>query len=124
MSSRPLMGPFQVITNGNMASPSITSHVTIVQMMTMISYDISWAGSSPVGLIVAQISNTYSENADGTVRNAGNWTNIPLTLAAVTGNTGVGFIEVPDNTSYAIRLQYTATSGTGTMQAFVKGKVS
>lgn len=123
MSSRPLMGPFQVITDGNM-SISIASQVTIVQMMTMISYDISWVGSSPIGLIVVQISNTYSENADGTVRNAGNWTNVPLTLAAVTGNTGVGFIEVPDNTSYAIRLLYTPTSGTGTMQAFVKGKVS
>lgn len=124
MSSRPQMAPFQVITNGNMASASITSHVTIVQQMTMISYDISWSGSSPIGTAVVQISNTYSENADGSVRSAGNWTNIPLTLAAVTGNTGIGFIEVPDNTSYAIRLLYTKTSGSGTMQAFVKGKVS
>lgn len=124
MSSRPQLAPFQVITDGNMSSASITSEVTIVQKLTMISYDISWSGSSPIGLIVVQLSNTYSINADGSVRSAGNWTNLPLTLSNVTGNTGVGFIEVPDDCAYAMRLLYTRTSGSGTMQAFVNGKVS
>lgn len=124
MSSRPLAKPTSVITNGNMAS-NITSEVTITQMLSMISYDISWAGTAPVGEMSVQFSNSYSKNADGTVRNAGNWTTVPLsTPATVTGATGNGFIDIDVTGAYAVRLVYTATSGTGTMQAIVNAKVA
>lgn len=91
----------------------------------MISYDISWDGSSPVGDMSIQVSNSYSTNADGSVRNPGNWTTVPLTaLAPVSGNTGNGFIDIDASGAYAIRLVYTRTSGTGTMQAIISAKVS
>jgi hypothetical protein len=74
--------------------------------------------------MTVQVSNSYSENVDGSVRNAGNWTTLPFgTPATVNVNTGSGFIEIDASGSYAIRLVYTRTSGTGTMQAIVNGKV-
>lgn len=91
----------------------------------MVSYDISWSGSTPVGVMSVQVSNTYSKNADGSVRNAGNWTTLALSAPTnVSGNTGNGFIDVDATGSYAIRLVYTRTSGTGTMNATINGKVS
>lgn len=124
MSSRPIASPFPVITNGNM-SGSITSAVTVIQNLSMISYDISWAGTAPVGTMSVQVSNTYSQNADGTVRNAGNWTTLTISAATVvSGNSGSGAIDIDATAFYAIRLVYNFTSGTGVMQAVLNGKVA
>lgn len=124
MASRPILSPFPVIVNGNMAS-SIISDVTVIQNTSMVSYDISWTGTAPVGTMSVQVSNTYSQNADGSVRNAGNWTTLTLSAPTpVSGATGNGFIDVDATGSYAIRLVYTRASGTGTMNATISGKVS
>ena len=124
MSSRPMLTPFSVITNGDM-SANIISAVTIVQNLSMISYDVSWTGTAPVGVMSVQVSNTYTQNADGTVRNAGNWTTLTLSAPTnVSGATGNGFIDVDATGAFAMRLVYTWTSGTATMNATISAKVA
>lgn len=124
MASRPLMGPFPVITDGDM-SGDIISLPTIIQNISMLSYDISWAGTTPVGAMSIQVSNTFSQNADGTIRDGGNWTTVPLSsVPAVSGNTGNGFIDVDALGAYAVRLVYTRASGTGLMNAKITAKVA
>lgn len=125
MSSRPQLNPQAVITNGNMASASITSLVTIIQKISYVSYAVSWSGTSPVGVFTVQASNDYTQDGSGVVLNAGTWTDVPLSsAAAVSGNTGNGVIDLDGISVYAIRLVYTKTSGTGTAQATITGKVS
>lgn len=124
MASRPIIAPFPVITNGDM-SGNITSSVTVIQNSSMLSYDISWAGTAPVGTMSVQVSNTYTQNADGTVANPGNWTTLTLSAPTpVTGATGNGFIDVDATGAYAIRLVYNFTSGTGRLNATITGKVA
>lgn len=125
MSSRPIFTPYSVIDNASMAT-SLTSKVTVIQNLSMLSYDITWtAGSTPIGVMSVQVSNSYTQNADGSVRNAGSWTTIALSSPApVSGNTGNGFIEVDLTGAYAVRLVYTRTSGSGLMTAIVNGKVA
>ncbi len=124
MSSRPIKGPYQLVVNGNMAG-SITSPATIIQNISMLSYDISWAGTAPVGTMSVQVSNTYSQNADGSVRNAGSWTTLTLSATpSVSGNTGNGFIDIDATGAYAVRAVYTRVSGTGLMQITVASKVA
>jgi len=106
-------------------STDIVSDITIIQKLSLISYTIVWNGASPVGAMSVEVSNDYSQNADGSVKNAGNWVTLPLDASApVAGNSDVGFIDIDLNGGYAIRLRYTQVSGTGTMQATVAGKVS
>ncbi len=106
-------------------SGNIISDVTIIDNLSMIGYDISWAGTSPVGSMSVQVSNTYSKNADGSVRNAGNWTTLTLSsTTSVSGNTGNGAVDVDATGFYAIRLVYTRVSGVGSMQAVVNAKVA
>lgn len=124
MSSRPQFNPYSVITNGDM-SGSLTSVVTIIQKLSMVSYSVSWAGTAPVGVITVQVSNDYSQNADGSVKNSGTWNTLVLSDdTPVSGATGVGFIDIDQTAAFAIRLVYTRTSGTGTLQATVNAKVS
>lgn len=123
MSSRPILSPFSVITNIAMTG-NVTSAVTVIQNLSQIGYDISWTGV-PVGTFSVQVSNTYSQNADGTVKNAGNWTSLVLsTVPTASGSSGSGYIDVDAISAYAMRLVYTFVSGSGTLNATVNGKVA
>ena len=97
----------------------------------MVSYGVSWSGSSPVGSIVIEASNDYALEPNGTILNAGTWSVLtlsvngsPATSVAVSGNTGSGMIDITQCASYAIRMKYIPTSGTGTLQAIINGKVA
>jgi hypothetical protein len=129
VSSRPLKKPHPVIVNGDMTT-TITSEVSIISNISMIGYSYSWIGAAPVGNISVQISNDYSQNEDGSVRNAGTWTTIYFSVngatansAPVAGSPGSGFIDIDTMSSYAIRTVYTPTSGSGSLQALINLKV-
>lgn len=124
MASRPIFSPYPVITDGSL-SGDLTSKVTVIQNLSLASYSLSWTGSTPVGTVSVEVSNDYSQNADGSVRNAGTWNALPLSISpAVSGNSGMGFIDIDAQAGYALRLRYTRTSGTGTLNVIVNGKVA
>lgn len=125
MSSRPILAPYKVIDNQSMTS-RIISKPTIISNISMISYEISWAGSGTAGPITVQVSNSYQPNAAGNtdINDNSHWTTLTLSAAtAVSGNNGTGFIQLNDLSAHAIRLVYTPASGTGIMNVIVAGKV-
>lgn len=115
-----------------MSAASITSDATVLQSVSKFSYQVTWSGTSPVGTLALQVSNTYTLNPDGTVGSTGSWNTCPVdvsgtgstTSISISGNTGKGFIDCTVNAGYAVRLVYTKVSGTGTLQATIVGKVS
>jgi hypothetical protein len=124
MASRPLAKPYSVITNASMAT-TITSTPTIIDQLSMISYEVNWSGTSPAGTISVQASNSYSQNIAGGVSNAGSWNTLTLSIIpTISGNTGSGFIDIDKLAGYAIRLVYTPTAGTGVMNVIVAAKVA
>lgn len=117
--------------NGNSMATNITSSPTIVQDMYAMSYSLSWTGTSPVGTVSVQGSNDFALNADGTVKTAGTWNTMTLnyggsavTTVPVTGNTGNGMIDIVATGIYAVRLIYTAGSGTGSLTVIMNAKDS
>jgi len=131
MSSRPLIKQYHVITDGSMAG-DITSAVSHIPLITVGSYAYSWSGTVPIGTISVEVSNDYSPGGiEGIPANAGTWTAIYFTLngataansAPVSGATGTGIIEWSTGAAY-IRTKYTRTSGSGTLQAYLNGKVA
>lgn len=142
MSTRPKFEPYIVLPNaysspansGSMAV-NLTSQPTVVSRLSMVSYTCSWAGSSPVGTISVQASNDYELNPEGNLYATGTWNTLPVsywngsttstvTAIPVSGSTGNGAIDIATNGFYALRLIYTATSGTGTLTVTIDAKVA
>lgn len=138
MSTRSNLRPQIVIpsaqgspANGSSMAANITSAPTVLQSLSKVSYSLSWSGTAPVGTASVQVSNDYAIGPNGLVINPGTWTTLELDVAGtpsmtvpITGATGTAFIDILETVAYAIRLQYTAASGTGTLQAIINGKVS
>jgi hypothetical protein len=137
MSSRTNLRP-QIVIPAALATPAntgsmaanIASQPTIMQSLSMVSYGLSWTGTSPVGTASIQFSNDYSLNPNGTVNNAGTWNTVtiglngsPVSSIPITGNTGSAFIDIESTGAYACRLLYTYSSGTGTLTVTANGKV-
>jgi len=136
MSTRTNIRPQRVIPSpqgspagGSSMAADIISAPTIMQSLTVANYSVSWTGATPVGAIVIEASNDFTLNPQGGV-SGGTWNALPLSLAGqtvssipVTGNTGNGMIDIDTLGAGAIRLRYTATSGTGALIAYVSGKV-
>ena len=126
---RPLIkpNPNKPLINAASMAANVTGPATIIQRLPGISYDLAWTGT-PTGTFSVEVSNSYSENVDGSVQNAGNWTALPSaafvgTLPAPSGSAGTGFIDVVGTEAYAVRLIYTRTSGTGSLTVYPAAKV-
>jgi hypothetical protein len=129
MSNRPLIAPNlnKPIVNAVSMAADVTSPATIIQRLPGISYDISWIGT-PTGTFTVEVSNTYSQDAEGNPANPGNWSILPPSafigiIPAPAGASGNGFIDVVGTEAYAIRLVYHRTGGTGSLTVVVAAKV-
>lgn len=130
LSTRSRIAPVTLPTI-NMAS-SANSTPTLLQSNTAFSYQISWTGTTPVGTLALQVSDDYTLGPNNNVINAGTWTTAPMdvngayaTSISISGNTGNGVIDCIGPTGVnAVRLAYTAGSGTGTLTAVFTAKVA
>lgn len=120
--SRPYISQYHLLTNVSMATTVHSAPINI-QQMSYVGFDINWTGV-PVGSFSVEVSNTYQQSNEGVVINVGNWTALvlsaPVTAAGAPDN---AFIDVDGVSASWIRLTYTATSGTGSLNASLSAKV-
>jgi hypothetical protein len=120
--SRPFIAQEPVFVNASMTS-TVHSLPTNIKQMPYVSYDLSWTGS-PTGTFTVEVSDTYQQSGEGVVINAGNWTALTLsTTVTASGSAGSAFIDVRGTAATWIRLTYTPSSGTGTLNASMSAKV-
>lgn len=100
-----------VIVNGNMSS-TIDSVSISTQESLIVSAQLTWVGSSPIGKLSLQCCNDNVNFVE--VGNAG-----------VTGNTGTAIINFEISGFYYAKIQYIPISGgTGTAQGYLTAKTS
>lgn len=94
-------------------SGNITSEIVNVQNMDKASIHVYWAGTAPVGTLTVEARNGANQP----------WFALDMGAAInISGNTGFHellFNEIPFTD---IRLQYVATSGTGTLNSAITMK--
>lgn len=112
----------QVVTSGDM-SGGITSLVTAINYMDNIGYQCNFTGT-PTGTFVVEVSADYSQQAPTeTVVATGNWIAVSLPATPVaSGVAGFIYIDLNQLSAPYIRLRYIASSGSGSLNAFVTGK--
>lgn len=132
MSRKNFLPPYHLIVNGDM-SGSITSKATDIQTYDNVAIQLVWTGGA-VGTFQVQVSSDYSQANVGAsqVINAGTWTPITLQylsngslLNATSIDTSVGspiYLNLQELAAPYIRILYTASSSSGTLQAYISGK--
>lgn len=107
--------PISIITNGDMSQASLTSPSTIIQWEDNVGMQVTWSGA-PVGALAVQVSLDQI-----------NWVTIPSsafngTYPVPGTTTSPGFLDMNQLSASYIRLVYTKTSGTGTLNALLVAK--
>lgn len=114
---------YQIITAGDMSTASITSAISNIQYLDNISLQLIWTGS-PVGTFAVQGSLDHSQDSLGNVTNAGTWDGLTLNPApAAIGSAGHILLDLNELSFPWIRVVYTKTSGTGSLTAWIGGKM-
>lgn len=112
-----------ILLNGDMSTTSLTSAIIPIQWVDNIVVQMVWSGS-PVGVFNAEASATYVQDNYGNVTNTGTWD--PITLnppARATGSAGSILLDLNQLSFPYLRIVYTKTSGTGTLNITVGGKM-
>jgi hypothetical protein len=116
-----LLNPVHILQAVSMAA-SITSNPVEVKLQDNMGVQLHWTGA-PVGVFGVQVSMDYREDAEGNVQNAGHWVSLPLSPSiTASGSADDAYIDLTQLSAVYLRVTYTRTSGTGTVDAFVNAK--
>jgi len=109
MGSKRVIDTYQAITDGDMSS-NITGPSTNILYTDRVSYQLIYTGS-PTGTFSVQVSNDETT-----------WEDVAFdTTPTASGAGDTDFLEIETGAKF-IRLNYTASSGTGTLQAKMTAK--
>ena len=105
-----------------MASATLTSSVVEIRNQDNVGIQLSWTGT-PVGTFAVQISINHAQDASGNVTVAGDWVTLTLSPSiAAAGTPDSAIIDLNQMSASYIRVVYTRTSGTGTLNAYITAK--
>jgi len=124
-STKKVLFPYPMFNNVSIATNQ-TSEETNVAFLDFGIIDIEWTGSSPVGNINVEICKVQSDK--NLLNKIDEWETLNFSNAVggenipISGASGSHRIILTKLPSTKIRLKYIATSGTGTMTAYISGK--
>ncbi len=110
---------YRLVTDGDM-SGSITSRAQQLTEMAMACIQAVFTGT-PNGTFKLQVSTTHKEDNQGNILTAGTWTDYTGSSQAIVA--AGDFAWNLSTTPYPyVRLVYTRSSGTGTLNVTINGK--
>jgi hypothetical protein len=112
----------QIVASGDMSQASITSQVMPIINEDNVAFQIVWSGA-PVGTFDVQVSVDHAQDSQGNVSNTGTWLSLTLSSpVAAAGSAGNAYVDINQISAPYIRVVYTKTSGTGTLNIWAAAK--
>lgn len=112
------------LLNSQSLGASFSSTPTNIEIMDNISYQMNATTSDAVGTFTVEVSDDYNQDSNGNIISAGNWIALPVSVAmTLSGSSDTIMFDGNQISHPWIRLTYTRTSGTGTVTAYVSGKM-
>lgn len=103
---------------------SVTSSPTNIEGVDNVGYQINFTGT-PTGTFTVEVSADYQPGTSPHEEpiNAGNWIALPISPAVTaSGAAGSAYIDLNQLSAPWIRIVYTRTSGTGSLDVYVTAK--
>jgi hypothetical protein len=113
--------PVKVISAGNMGAASITSSVLNIQNQDNLGIQFIWTGT-PTGTFGFEVSLNHKEGPNGNTLVEGDWSPIAIPGIVASGSAGNAYVGLNQVGAPFIRVTYTRTSGTGTLNAYISAK--
>lgn len=112
-----------LITAGNMGANITSSGINLISIYAFSIQAVWSGGSAPVGVFKLQGSNDPGDNGSGQgVSQPTNWTDITSSPQAISGTPGSALFDVTECAYRWVRLVYTRTSGSATVNAIMNVK--
>lgn len=110
---------FQSIVSGDM-SGNLTSSFSDIRFMDNLGLQIKWTSANAVGVLTVECSNSYQPDKNI----AGTWVALTFSpaLSQPASNNGDFLVNLNQLPYAYMRVVYTRTSGTGTLNVWVQGK--
>lgn len=110
-----------LITAASMGA-SVTSAAFPCQFQDNIGIQLDWTGT-PTGTFTVQTSVDHAQDAQGNISVAGHWITLTLSTAiTAAGSADDAYIDLNQLSAPWVRVVYTRSSGTGTLDCFVAAK--
>jgi len=122
------LSPFKIVSAGDMSQATITSSVTNIQGLDNIGIQVNILTGTASGTFDVQVSADHTE-VNGNVIVAGTWNKLgspytgTLTSGVFSDSTASLYFDLNQLSSQYVRLLYTKTSGTGSFDAVIVGKM-
>ncbi len=115
---------YQIVTAGDQSQATVASTVTTIEFMDNIGIQVNILTGTASGTFDVQVSADHVE-INGNVKTIGNWISIgsPYTATVTSGSPANIYFDLNQLSSPYVRLLWTKSSGTGTFDAFICGKM-
>lgn len=118
------LAKFQIVSAGDQSQATVASSITNISYMDNLGIQVNILTGTASGTFDVQVSADHVE-VNGNVTIAGNWVSLGNTYQATvtSGSPANIYFDLNQLSSPFIRLLWTKTSGTGTFNAFIVGKM-
>lgn len=118
------LGKFQIVTAGDQSLATVTSLITNISYMDNVGIQVNIATGTASGTFDVQVSADHVE-VNQVVTVAGNWVSLGTiyTATVTAGNPSNIYFDLNQLSAPYVRLLWTKTSGTGTFNAYIVGKM-
>lgn len=116
-----LLNPVKIFNDGDM-SGNLTSIIVETKLQDNVGIQLHWTGT-PTGTFSVEISIDHKEDVLGNVVVAGHWVSLPLLPAIAAAGAGDdAYIDLNQLSASYVRVKYTRSAGSGTLNGFMVAK--